>query len=151
MDKIEILKKSEVFHSLTDEQLRLVLKACTTETYEPGVTLFKQDTKLDKMFVIEEGLIGIFLQLGPLSERQVQSASNFDVVGWSALTPPYISTATTKVLEKTKLIAVDANELARLFRSNPEIMYKVGSAVACLVAKRLRSAYHQLLGVAAQD
>lgn len=151
MDKLEILKKSEVFHSLTDEQLKLVQKACTSETFEPGAIIFKQDTKLDKIFVIEEGLVGIFLELGPLSQRQVQSASNFEVVGWSALTPPYISTATAKALEKTKVIVVDANELARLFRSNPEIMYKVGSAVACLVARRLRSAYNQLLGVASQD
>ncbi len=151
MDKLEILRKSEVFSSLNDEQLKLVSKVSKPETFEPGAIICKQDTKLDNIYVIEEGLVGIILEAGPLSQRQVQSATRFEVVGWSALTPPYVSTATAKAVEKTKVIAVDANELGRLFRSNPELMYKVGSSIACLVAKRLRSAYSQLLGVTSQD
>jgi len=151
MDRLEVLRKSELFHALDDEQLSLVEKMCTSEVFEPGVILCKQDRELDKIYVIEDGLVAIILEVGPLSQRQVQAASNFEVVCWSALTPPYVSTATAKAIEKTKVVAVDANELGRLFRSNPNIMYKVGSAVACLVAKRLRSAYTQLLGVTSQD
>lgn len=151
MDRLEVLRKSELFHALDDEQLSLVEKMCTSEVFEPGAIICKQDRKEDKIFVIEEGLVAILLEVGPLSQRQVQAASKFEVVGWSALIEPYTSTATVKAIEKTKVLAFDAKELSRLFRSNPDIMYKVGSAVACVVAKRLRSAYTQLLGVTSQD
>lgn len=151
MDKLELLRKSELFHALDDEQLRLVEKMCTSEVFEPGAIICKQDRKEDNIFVIEEGLVAILLEVGLLSQRQVQAASNFEVVGWSALIEPYISSATAKAIEKTKVLAIDARELGCLFRSNPDIMYKVGSAVTCVVAKRLRSAYTQLLGVTSQD
>ena len=124
---------------------------CTSEVFEPGEIICKQDRKEGKIFVIEEGLVAILLEVGPLSQRQVQAASNFEAIGWSALIEPYVCTATAKAIEKTRVLAFDAKELGRLFRSNPDIMYKVGSAVACVVVKRLRSAYTQLLGVTSQD
>ena len=151
MDRLEVLRKSELFHELDDEQLGIIEGMCTAQVFEPGEIICKQDSKLDKIFVIEEGLVAIILEVGPLSQRQVQAASNFEVVGWSALIEPSICTATAKAIEKTKVLAFDAKELGRLFRSKPGIMYKVGSAVACVVAKRLRSAYTQLLGVTSQD
>ena len=151
MDRLEVLRKSELFRALDDEQLSLVERMCTAQVFESGAIICKQDRKEDKIFVIEEGLVAILLEVGPLSQRQVQAASNFEVVGWSALIEPYICTATVKAIEKTKVLALDARELGRLFHSKPDIMYKVGSAVAYVVAKRLRSAYTQLLGVTSQD
>jgi len=151
VDRLEVLKKSELFHALDDEQLSLVEKMCTTQVFEPGEIVCKQDRKEDKISVIEEGLVAILLEVGPLSQRQVQAASEFEVVGWSALIEPYICTATVKAIEKTKVLTIDAHELGQLFHNKPAIMYKVGSAVACIVAKRLRSAYTQLLGVTSQD
>lgn len=150
MDKLEVLRKSELFSELDDEQLSVVEKMCTCEVFEPGAIICKQDRKENKIYVIEEGLVAIILEVGPLSQRQIQAASNFEVVGWSALIEPYICTATVKAIEKTKVLVFDAHELGRLFRTEPDIMYKVGSAVAYVVAKRLRHAYTQLLGVTSE-
>jgi len=150
MDKLEVLRKSELFHDLDDKQLSTVEKMCTCEVFESGAIICKQDRKADKIYVIEEGVVGIILEVGPFSQRQVQAASEFEVFGWSALIPPYTLTATAKALEKTMVLVINAKELGRLFRTDPNIMYKVGSAVACVVAKRLRSAYTQLLGVTSQ-
>lgn len=151
MDKLEVLRKSELFRELNDEQLGILAGMCTSQVFEPGAIICRQDSKQDKIYVIEDGLVAIILEVGPLSQRQVQAASNFEVIGWSALIAPYISTATAKAMEKTKVLVFDAYEMGRLFRTKPDIMYKVGSAVACVVAKRLRHAYTQLLGVTSQD
>ena len=151
MDKLEVLRKAELFRELNDEQLSVVEKLCTPQVFEAGAVICKQGTQADRIYVIEEGLAGIILEVGPLSERQVQAASNFEVVGWSGLIEPYLSTATVKAIEETKVLAFDARELGRLLRTNHEIGYKVGPAVARVVAKRLHSAYTQLLGVTSQD
>ena len=151
MDRLEVLRRCDLFRNLDDEQLREVEKLCTPEVFELGAIMCKQGRRADKVYVIEEGLAGIILEVGPLSERQVQPASNFDVVGWSALIEPYVSTATVRALERTKVLAFDAHELGRLLRTRPDIGYKVGPAVAYVVAKRLHNAYTQLLGVTSQD
>jgi len=151
VDKLEVLRKSELFDQLNDEQLSVVEKMCTPQVFEPGAIICKQDRKQDTLYVIEEGLVGIILEVGALSQRQVQTASNFEVVGWSALIEPFICTATARAIEKTKVLAFDARELRRLFRIEPEVGYKIGPAIGNVVAKRLRHAYTQLLGVTSQD
>ncbi len=147
MTKLEVLRKSELFRNLDEEQLSQVEKTCTNQVFKTGSILAKQESQANKVYVIEEGTVAIILEVGPLSQRQVQAAGKFEIVGWSALIDPYIYTATVKALETSKVLALDGRELGRLFRTQPEIGYKVGAALASVVAKRLSHAYAQLLGI----
>jgi len=151
MDRLEVLRKSALFSELDDERLSLVENICTPEVFEPGTIICKQGQKVDKIYVIEEGMVAIILEVGPLSQRQVQAASNFDVVCWSAMIRPYISMATGKAVERTKVLTFDAKELGRLLHREPKVGYKVGQSISCIVAGRLQHAYTQLLGVTLQD
>lgn len=151
MKKFEVLKKSELFRDLGDEQLTLIEKMCTAREFEAGTIICKQGAIGDKTFVIEEGLVGIILEVGPLAQRQVQAATNFETFGWSSMIEPYVSTATVKALEKTKVLAFNGRELCGLCNHDPEIGCKICRGVARVIAERLRQAYIQLLGVAQQD
>ena len=151
MDKIQILSKCELFNDLTDEQLDTVASKCSVEVFEPGAIICKQDTKQEKVYVVAEGLAGIILEVGPLSQRQVQAATPGEVVSWSGMIEPNIATATVKALEKTTLLAFNGEELCKMCRIDPEIGCPTCKAVARIVANRLRQAYTQLLGVTAQD
>ena len=151
MDTIEVLRKSDLFRGLNDEQLRVLEKMATPCVFEPGTIINKQGTKLDNVYLIEEGLVAILLELGPLSERQLQAASNFEILGWSAMIEPHISTATAKAIEKTKVLAFNGKKLCDLCLTNPELGCIICRAVAHVLAKRLHSAYNQLLGVTHQD
>ena len=150
MNKIEILKRSELFRDLNDEQLAVVEKKCTHKVFEPGAIICRQDAKQDDVFIIEEGLIGVMLGVGPLTERQVQAASRFEVVGWSALIEPFVCRANARALEKTNVLAFKGEDLRSLCASHPVIGCKLYHQVARVVAVRLHYAFTQLLGVTAQ-
>ena len=151
MKNLEVLRKCGLFHALNEEQLQVLEKMCSPEQFEPGDILCKQDALSDKLYVIEEGLVAIILEVGLLSHRQVQAASNYEAVGWSAVIDPHTSTATVKAIEKTKVLAFEGEELENLCLTRPEIGCKVSRGVARVVATRLRNAYTQLLGVTSQD
>jgi len=151
VDTIEVLRKSDLFRGLNDEQLRVLEKMATPCIFEPGTIINKQGAKLDNVYLIEEGLVAILLELGPLSERQLQAASNFEILGWSAMIEPHISTATAKAIEKTKALAFNGKELCDLCLTKPELGCIICRAVAHVLSTRLHSAYHQLLGVTHQD
>ena len=151
MDKLEVLRRSDLFHELNDEQLSLVEKICICEVFEPGAIFHKQHQILDKLYVIEEGLVGIILEPGPLSQRQLQAACNFETFGWSALIPPHRSTATVKAIERTRVLAFNGQELADLCSTNCKVGCILYRAIARVIADRLHSAFTQLLGVTSQD
>ncbi len=151
MDKLEVLKRSDVFHYLDEDGLRKMVKMCTEEVFEPGTIIFRQDKEADKIYVIEEGLVAILLELGPTDKRQLQASSNFEAFGWMATIPPFRHLATVKALERTKVLAFDGKELRNLVNSDPKLCAEVAGGVAYVISQRLRTAYTQIMGCTYQD
>ena len=151
MTKLEVLKRCPFVRELNDEQLKKMADMCHTEVFEVGETLCKQGRTLEKIYLIEDGLVGIYLEVGPVSQRQLQTASNFEVVGWGAMLPPYRCNSTVKSIETTKVLVFDGKELVHLCETDPVIGCKVHRGLASLIAVRLRNAFTQLMGVTAQD
>jgi len=151
MTKLEVLKRCPFVRELNDEQLKVMAEICHEETFEVGEYLTKQGRTSEKRYLIEEGLVGIYLELGPMSERLLQSASNFEVVVWSSMLPPYRAYASAKAMETTKVLAFKGKELVDLCDRNPEIGNKVHRGLASLIAIRLHNAFIQLMGVTSQD
>jgi voltage-gated potassium channel len=151
MKKLEVLKRSEMFRDLEDDQLALVEKMCTTKEFAAGTIISKQGVVCDNTYVIEEGLVGIILEVGPLAQRQVQTAANYETFGWSAMIEPYVCTATVKAIEKTRVLVFNGRELCGLCNHDPGVGCKISRAIARVISERLRQAYIQLLGVTHQD
>ena len=151
MEKLEVLKRSDLFRELKDEQLKVVSEMCIPEVFEPGAIIHQQNLILDELRVIEEGLVALFLELGPLSQRQLTAATNFETIGWSAVVPPHMATTTAKAIEKTKVLTFKGQEILKLCETNCRVGCIVYQGVARVVAGRLCAAFLQCLGVTAQD
>jgi len=151
MTKLEVLARCPSIRQLDEEQLGKLAEICVEEVYEVGDSLCKQGRTQGKLFLIAEGLVGVYLEVGPMTERLLQSASNFEVIGWSSILPPYRCTATVKAIESTKVLAFDGRELTELCEQNPVIGLKVYRGLASLIAVRLRNAFTQLMGVTSMD
>ena len=151
MNKLEVLKRSDLFRELDDEHLALVAEIGTEQVFDAGTVIYKQGSIAEQIHVIEEGLVAIILEVGPLAQRQVQAAANFESFGWSAMIPPYTRTATVKAIEQTKVIVFNGRELAAFCTTHSEVGFTIMQAVARVIAERLRQAYVQLLGVTDED
>ena len=151
MNKVEVLKRSDLFRELDDEHLAVVAKMSTHHLFDAGTIIYRQGAVADQIHVIEEGLVGIILEVGPLAQRQVQAAANFESFGWSAMIPPYTRTATVKALEKTKVMVFNGRELTVFCTTHGEVGFKIMQAVSRVISERLRQSYIQLLGVTDED
>jgi len=151
MDKLEMLRRSDVFHYLDEEDLGAVAEMCKEEVYEAGKTICRQDKENEKLYVIEDGLVSVLLELGPTDKRQIQSAANYECFGWSASIPPYRCVCTVKTLEKTKVLVFNGKELRNLVYTNPKLCAEIAGGVAYVISQRLRAAFSQLMGVSYQD
>jgi CRP-like cAMP-binding protein len=151
MKTIDVLRKSDIFHYLNEDELKEVEKMCTRQVFEAGKVICRQDAEQEKLYVIEEGLVSIILELGPTDKRQIQTASNYECFGWSAAIPPFRAVATAKTAEKTTVLVFNGKELRELVDTNPELCAKIAGGVAYVIAQRLRTAFTQLVGVSYQD
>lgn len=151
MDKLEVLRRCDLFRELNEEQLGLVEKMCDCETYEPGAVICKQNVLYDRLYVIEDGLVGIIFEAGPLSHRQLQAVSNFETFGWGAVIPPHVFAVSCKAIEKTKVLVFKGQDLLDLCSTNCGVGCIFYRGIAKVVTDRLQAAFMQLLGVTSQD
>ena len=152
MNTVEVLERSDL--SLpdmgTDQFVRLA-NLCTRVEYEPGTIIAEQGGEAHKVHVIEEGLVSIIVELGGGREQQIQTASHFEVFGWSAMVPPYRYTAKVRAIQRTKALVFDAEELRKLCLANPELCYTAYVGIARVLAQRLHNAFLQLIGITSQN
>lgn len=151
MERSLVLKKSELFFNLDDEELSLVEAITEPQQVTAGEIICKQGKREECMYIVEDGAVAIVLEVGPMSYRQVQAACNFESFGWSSLVEPYVCTASVRATEKTSLLSLNADNLRKLCQERPDIGCKIYHSVAQVVAKRLRQAYVQLLGVTGDE
>jgi len=151
MAKFDVLKRCSLVRDLNDEQLKTIANLANEETYEVGELLVKQGRTAEKLFLIEDGLVGIYLELGPITHRLLQSASEFEMVGWTSMLPPYRARASAKAIETTRTLTFSAKDLIMLCEQNPEIGTQIYRSLAALIALRLDNAFIQLMGVTSQD
>ena len=151
METVETMKKSDVFKHLGEEDLAELVKMVRYEEFEAGTTIFRQDTASTDMYIIEDGLVSIMLELGPTDRRQIQAVSDFGCFSWTAAIPPYHHVCTAKALEKTRVLAIDGRALRELIDTNPRLCAEVIAGMAYVMSQKLRMAFTQLMGVSYQD
>jgi CRP-like cAMP-binding protein len=151
MNKLEVLKRSDLFHYLDEKDLKVAAEMCTSEEFKPGEIIFRQNRDAEKIYVIEEGLVSLILEMGTTDKRQIQAASNFECFGWAATIPPYRRFNMAKAEEKTKVLAFDGKELRNLVNTNPKLCAEIAGGVAYVISQRLRAAFSQLMGDTYQD
>ena len=150
MEMAEVLSRSELFHTLNDEEFREVERLCRRHEFEAGTIIFRQDKEAEDIYIVESGLVSLLLELSPMDMRQIQAVSDYECFGWSAIVPPYQRSCTAKAVEKTKVLAFNGKDLRYLFFTNPMLCANITSGVAYVLSQRLRATYNQLMGVTYQ-
>ena len=141
MDFIEgILRLSDVFNGLSNDQLKRLVPFCREEVYDAGTVLFSEGEPCDTLYIVASGSLALAmkLQIGR-NEGSVTIGvvSRGGAVGHSGLKSPYRHTMTGRTLEKTEVIALDNRILRRWCEENPESGFRVMTNVAKVIASRL--------------
>ena len=141
MDFIEgILRLSDLFDGMSDDQLKKLLPFCREEVYEAGTIIFSEGTPCQTMYIVESGSVALEmnLQIGRgAGTATIGAVTRGGCLGRSGLVSPYVHTSTGRTLERAELIALDTRVLRRLFEENPEVGCRVMNNLAKVVALTL--------------
>lgn len=148
MDFIEgILRLSDLFSGMSDDELKKLLPLCREEVYEAGVTIFSEGDPCHTMYIVESGKVILErdLYLGRAKETvTIDVITRGGSLCCSGLIEPHILTATGRTLETTEVVALDTVELRGLFKENPEMGYNTMSNLARIVSSRFQHARETL-------
>ncbi len=138
---IELLKRSDVFAGLTDEQLERVDALAERVSVPEDAAIVEEDERGTRCYLLVTGRVEIEVR-PPYGDRRPQKIATITAgqpFGELSLVDGFLRSATARALEPTELLAFENKRLEELMADDPKIGYRVMRNLASLLAARIRS------------
>lgn len=130
---------------------RLVETGASVLEYAADAVILREGSETDPFAIVLEGRVALRLLVPERGSVTILTVEAGDLLGWSALVPPYRATSTAITIEPTRLLAFEAAALRRALQEDPALAATVYPRVLEAVARRLGATRHQLLDLYARD
>jgi CRP-like cAMP-binding protein len=115
-----------------------------------GSVLMREGEPNDVMAIVLDGRVSLRMRVPERGQVSIVTIEPGDVVGWSAMVPPYRATSTAVVLTDTELAQFEGPRLRELIANNTELAAQLYPVLLKAVARRLEGTRLQLLDLFSQ-
>jgi CRP/FNR family cyclic AMP-dependent transcriptional regulator len=137
LTEVNDLREFKIFEELNERELEVIANVAKTEELGKGAHLTQTGAAASNLYLIKKGLVTVMTPGPQGKEVPVDEVGPGQIVGWSALTGPYVYTASTVTAEKSALIVINGNKLRQIFEVNNHIGYRVLKGIGYVVARRM--------------
>ncbi|XP_053950453.1 neuropathy target esterase sws isoform X2 [Anastrepha ludens] len=153
-DALYMLQSIRIFGHFEKPIFLKLCKHTEVLTLEPGDFLFKITDSDDSVFIVQSGLVHVFISNADgstLSLKTVKTGESvtsllsfIDVLSGS---PSYYKTVTAKAIEKSVVIRLPMQAFQEVFNENPDIMIRVIQVIMVRLQRVLFTALRTYLGL----
>lgn len=137
---ISFLRRSELFHNLSEEELQLLSPLIRVESFERERLILKEGEKGDDLYLLEKGSVEILKEDKEYGTHYRLALIHPDEwFGEMAILGSKIRTTSAKTLEKTEVIILHLKDLDSLAEKHPAFV-KISMNLMKKAAKRLETA-----------
>jgi CRP-like cAMP-binding protein len=158
------LKSIYALYGIPDRKLRSLLPLCRKRVAAKNAVLFLEDEPAHHLYFVLKGCIDMTIHVGKAPSeppRDVVEAARSprltihrvvtgQSMGWSAIVPPHVYTATAQCVDASLLLELDAEELRRLLDKDARLGYMVVNAMARVMSNRMHDTRNRLIDVLAR-
>jgi CRP/FNR family cyclic AMP-dependent transcriptional regulator len=116
-------------------------------TYEPGAEILRAGAPAPFLGVVERGRVALRLRVPERGRVTIVTVEPGELLGWSAVVPPYRATVDAVATEPTRLIAYESSALRERLAGDCELTAALLPLVLESVSERLTASWDQLLDV----
>ncbi len=149
MEKIDILRRTDIFYDLTGAQLEMLASICEERIVKLGDVIFEENNQGEEMFVIARGAVEILVDPsivgGPGAKKRgsmpvtIATLRTGQSFGEIALVDRGLRTASARCAEtETQLLAIQRGKFIKLCDTYPEMGYRVMRNIAADLAFKIR-------------
>ena len=140
----EMLRRFSCFSPIQEESLKALATIASEEMVPAGRCLFSEGEPAGCLSLLIDGEVDIQYRLANGELRTIDTLIAGDLLGWSALVPPYKMTGIATTNKASRLIRIQAQPLRDICERDPALGYRLVTQVARLLADRLDGTRVQL-------
>lgn len=113
--------------------------------FDAGEIVMRDGAPTPFMGIVEVGRVGLRLLVPERGAQTIVTIERGELLGWSAVVPPYRATAEAAALEPTRILAYEAEALRALLEADRDVALELLPTVLEGVSQRLVISWQQLL------
>ncbi len=142
-----IVSEHPFFAGLGEEFQELIAGCATNVRFEAGEHIFREDDPADHFFLIREGKVELEFKEKDQPVLTFQTLGEGEILGESWLAPPYTFHFDARAVDRTRLIAIDAQCLRTKCEENHDLGWDLMKRFVPVLSDRLQAARLQALDV----
>jgi len=115
-----------------------------------GEVLMREGEAADQLSIVLEGRIGLRMRVPERGQVTILTVEPGDIVGWSAVVPPFRSTSTAVALADTELAVFEGEALRAALAADARLAAEIYPILLNAAARRLEGTRLQLLDLFSQ-
>jgi CRP-like cAMP-binding protein len=143
-ERIEQLRRIQLFSGLKQPALELIAKVATEETHALGTMIFQHGDAGDKLYLILDGKIRISRNVAGMGEEALAILGPGQVFGEMALLDESPRSADARVHDRCRLLAIPKDGFDDLLFLHKDLAYEVLWSIVRLLVHRLRETNDKL-------
>jgi CRP/FNR family transcriptional regulator, cyclic AMP receptor protein len=117
-----LLRETELFHQLDEEALLKLADRTVTRVFDKGQTIFVQEERGDRMFVIMDGVVKLLVRSRSGEFIELIRHSRATVFGELAVLDNGPRSASAEAVERTTLLSLARDDLFEVLHSRPDVV-----------------------------
>jgi CRP-like cAMP-binding protein len=145
------LKKTELFGTLSESQLNILLSHSSVESFPDGKTIFRQGDEANHLYILIQGMVDLSVKTGEkidfLTSKIEKEGSAF---GIPSLIEPFRYNVTATCLKPSKVLVINAGHVKMDMERDPKMGMEIMKKLVSIYFNRLnemRSGVSNLLKV----
>jgi CRP-like cAMP-binding protein len=140
-DYDELLKRSDMFKGLTDEQVAAVVAIGERRSFAEGAEIVQEDERATCVFFLLTGRVDVEVRAsyagrGP---QKLATLRKGEVFGELSLVDGFLRSATARAVEACEVLAFENTKLEAVMEADPQAGYRIMRNVANILGSRIRT------------
>ena len=134
----EWLKKTELFKTLSESQLNILLSHSSVESFPEGKTIFRQGDEANHLYILVDGMVNLSVKTGEkfdfLTSKIEKEGAAF---GIQSLIEPFRYNMTATCLKPSKVLVINAGRVKMDMEKDPKMGMEIMKKLASIYFNRL--------------
>lgn len=140
-----IIREHPFFAGLDESFIQLVCGCAKNVRFEAGEYLFHEGAAASELFLVRHGRVSLEVAAPGRGALTIQTLSEGEIVGLSALIPPYRWTSDARALDLVRAVSMDATCLRNKCEADHDLGYEVMKRFVPVLVGRLQATRLQTL------
>jgi len=144
---IDQLKKLRFFRKFDDSVAEQIINSSEIKEFRVKEVIFEEYQELSELYILMEGRIILGINIPKKGRINLNTIHPGQIFSWSALFPPFISTANAMATEPVKVLAIKSENLSQMVEENNSFGYTFMRVIGRTLSQRLADTRFQLVNV----